>query len=170
MESVSKNVCLLGAYRVGKTSLVRRFIDSLFDEKYHATIGVKVDKKVVRVGDREVKLMLYDVAGAEEHFTVPSTYVKKSAGYLLVIDGTRPETLDRALDLVAQIDRDVGRLPMVVVLNKTDLADQWRLDDAALAKLGPLGCPVLRGSAKTGEGVEQAFADLARRVMPAGSS
>ena len=50
--------------------------------------------------------MIWDIAGAEDHFTVPSHYVKGSEGYLLVIDGTRVETLDRGLDLVAQLDRD----------------------------------------------------------------
>jgi small GTP-binding protein len=163
---IQKKVCMLGAYRVGKTSLVRRFVASVFDEKYHATLGVKVDKKPVHVGDgRTANLVLWDVAGAEDHFTVPSSYLRGTHGCLLVIDGTRPETLDRALDLAAQMARDVGPVPTVVVLNKSDLADQWRLDDAALAKLAPLNCPVLRGSAKTGAGVEEAFNTLAGRML-----
>jgi small GTP-binding protein len=167
---VQKKVCMLGAYRVGKTSLVRRFVASLFDEKYHATLGVKIDKKPVHVGDgRTANLVLWDVAGAEDHFTVPSSYLRGAHGCLLVIDGTRPETLDRALDLAAQFARDVGpAVPTVVVLNKADLTDDWKLDDdAALAKLAPLNCPVVRGSAKTGAGVEEAFKALAGRMLGA---
>ena len=164
---VQKKVCMLGAYRVGKTSLVRRFVASIFDEKYHAPLGVKIDKKPVRLGDgRELNMLLWDVAGAEDHFTVPSSYMRGAHGCLLVIDGTRPETLDRALDLAAQLARDVGpAVPTVVVLNKADLTDQWRLDDAALARLAPLNAPVLRGSAKTGVGVEEAFNSLAARML-----
>ena len=62
---------------VGKTSLVRRFVESLFDEEYLTTIGVKVDKKLVTVGGREVTLMLWDVAGAEERFSVPGSYMQR---------------------------------------------------------------------------------------------
>ena len=51
MALVQKKVCMLGATAVGKTSLVRRFVESVFSEKYQATIGVKIDRKLVEVGD-----------------------------------------------------------------------------------------------------------------------
>jgi hypothetical protein len=158
-------VSMLGAYAVGKTSLVRRFVLGGFDEKYHVTIGVKMDKKTVTVAGRACDLTIWDVAGAEEKFTVPSHYIKGSAGYLLVIDGTRADTLDRGLDLVKQIDTEVGPLPKVVLLNKSDLTDRWQLDDPALQKLVPLGCPVMRTSAKSGEHVDEAFQLLAEQIV-----
>ena len=86
---LSKKVVMLGLYGVGKTSLVQRFVRSIFDDKYLTTLGVKVDKKVVQVDDIEVTLMLWDVAGAENHFDVPMSYIKGAAGYLVVVDGTR---------------------------------------------------------------------------------
>ena len=164
MSTIQKKVCLVGSYAVGKTSLVRRFISSMFDEKYLTTLGVKVDKKQVAVDGSDVMLMLWDIAGAEDHFSIPMSYCKGSAGYLLVIDGTRPQTLDRALEIAGEIEKGVGKIPVVVALNKVDLVDQWAMDDAALAKLATLNCPIFRSSAKTGEGVEEAFAELARRV------
>ena len=69
---IQKKVALLGAPGVGKTSLVRRFVESLFDESYLRTIGVKIDKKRVSVGGQDVTLMLWDVAGAEERFMSPA--------------------------------------------------------------------------------------------------
>lgn len=164
-KDLKKKVSLVGAWGVGKTSLMQRFISSLFSEKYHATLGVKVDKKTVNVDGTDLTLMIWDIAGAEDHFTVPSHYVKGSEGYLLVIDGTRRETLERALDLVAQLDGDLGgRLPLVVLINKCDLADRWQMTDEVLAKLAPLNCPVYCTSAKTGVSVEDAFLDLAKRL------
>ena len=163
--TIQKKVCLLGSYGVGKTSLVRRFVSSTFDDKYLVTIGVKIDKKVVRAGDQDVQFMLWDVAGAEEHFTIPTSYIRGASGYLLVIDGTRPETLSRALDLRSQVLNEVGDLPLIALLNKADLADAWKLDEAALAPLQALGVPVLRSSAKSGENVEKAFELLANAVM-----
>ena len=160
-----KKIALLGASGVGKTSLVRRFVASLFDEKYLTTIGVKVDKKTVRVGTEDVTLMIWDVAGAEEHFSVPSAYVKGAAGYLLVADGTRIETFDAAAGIVEQMDRDLGPLPFVFVANKKDLVDAWQADAARLDAMRSRSVAVLTSSAKTGEGVEEAFQQLASAIV-----
>ena len=162
---IKKKVSMLGAYAVGKTSLVRRFVHSLFDEKYHSTIGVKIDEKEIRLGEADVKLMIWDIAGAEDRFSVPLSYVRGTAGILLVIDGTRPETLDRGLELIEEIEAAMDHVPVVVVLNKSDLVDEWKLDDPELAKLAPLGCPQYKGSAKTGAGVEEAFRELTRLIV-----
>ena len=162
---IKKKISMLGAYAVGKTCLVRRFVHSMFDEKYHSTLGVKVDEKSVAVDGTDLKLMLWDIAGAEDYFSVPMSYVRGSAGVLLVIDGTRPETLERALDIVEQIEEAFGEVPIVAVLNKCDLTDDWKLDEDQLKKLAPLHCPLIRSSAKTGEGVEEAFLEISRLVV-----
>ena len=162
---MQKKIALLGAAGVGKTSLVRRFVASLFDDKYLTTIGVKVDKKIVPVGGSDVTLMIWDIAGAEEHFTVPSSYVKGAAGYLLVADGTRPETLHEAARLKEQVAHDLGPIPFVVVINKNDLAAEWRVDPAAVAALAEQGLATLETSAKTGVGVDEAFARLAAALV-----
>jgi small GTP-binding protein len=162
---IQKKIALLGAPAVGKTSLVRRYVESIFDEKYLTTIGVKVDRKTVRVGEQDVLLMIWDVAGAEDSFGVPSSYVRGAAGYLLVVDGTRPETVETALDIVEQVERDLGPIPFLPVLNKADLTDAWRLGDAELAPLLRPGQSPIRSSALTGEGVESAFLRLAESLV-----
>jgi small GTP-binding protein len=163
---IQKKVALLGASGVGKTSLVRRFVDSLFDDRYLTTIGVKVDKKLVSVGGDDVTLMLWDVAGAEERFTVPTSYVRGAAGFLLVVDGTRAETLTAAADISRQILRDLGDLPFVLVFNKADLVDQWQMtDDDAAGDFGTEPVYAVKTSAKTGEGVEDAFHQLAAALV-----
>lgn len=160
---LQKKIALVGAPGVGKTSLVRRFVESLFDDRYLTTIGVKVDKKDVVAGSVPLRLMLWDIAGAEDGF-IPSSYIRGAAGYLLVIDGTRPESVQPALDIVAQIERDLGPLPAVVVLNKSDLVEAWRLSPADLAPINAQEALVVRTSAKTGDGVEAAFEALALRL------
>ncbi len=161
---IQKKICLLGASGVGKTSLVRRFVESLFDEKYLTTIGVKVDKKAVTFGDQALTLMLWDIAGAEEHFSVPSSYVRGAAGYLLVVDATRPETIATAHDLAEQVARDIGALPSVLVVNKMDLVEARKISPGDAA-LGVLGAKAIQpASAKTGEGVEEAFLRLAATI------
>jgi len=162
---IQRKVALLGAPGVGKTSLVRRFVESLFDEGYLTTIGVKIDKKLVTVGGQDVTLMVWDVAGAEGQFLVPSSYVRGAAGYLLVADGTRPDTLTTAFDIVEQVGRDVGPLPYVLVLNKADLTGHWSVEDTDLGAGSPNQLDVVRTSAKTGAGVDDAFLQLATAIV-----
>lgn len=155
---------MLGMWGVGKTSLVQQFVSSIYDEKYHSTLGVKVDKKVVNLEDQDVNLMLWDIAGAEDYFSVPVNYVRGAAGYLLVIDGTRKTSLEKALDLIAMVEDGIGSLPFVACINKSDL--EWELTAAEIdAALAPHGGQWLSTSAKTGKNVELAFNTLAQNLI-----
>lgn len=162
---IQKKICMLGATGVGKTSLVSRYVLSLFSDSYLTTIGVKVDKKQVAVDGQDVMLMLWDIYGEDEFQTVRTSYLKGASGYLLVADGTRPLTLDMARQLRAKASDVIGRAPFILVLNKADLSDQWHLDDRAIWRLAEDGWSVVRTSAKTGEGVEEAFAKLTKRML-----
>jgi small GTP-binding protein len=163
MSGVARKVAMLGMWGVGKTSLVRRFVSSLYDEAYHSTIGVKVDKKLVELDGESMTLVLWDIAGAEDDRAVPLHYLGGAAGYLLVMDGTRRESLEVAQDLVASVEQGVGAMPFVPVVNKADLDWALELDDVRLA-FADRGCEALATSAKTGENVEAAFLALAARI------
>jgi small GTP-binding protein len=156
---------MLGAFSVGKTSLVRRFVKSIFDERYLTTVGVKVDKKVVRSDEQDVTLMLWDLQGQDTHYNVKMSYVRGASGYLLVVDGTRRETLKDAKDLRARVEDVIGDIPHLLLLNKIDLTESWELDEEIMAALSASGLTVARTSAKTGEGVEEAFQTLTKKML-----
>lgn len=160
-----KKVCMLGAYAVGKTSLVRRFVKDVFSEGYQTTVGVKITKKELVLDGAELSLLLWDLHGDDEFQTVRDAYLRGAAGALLVADGTRPSTLERALALRARLHELVGDVPTPVLLNKVDLEDEWELDDERLLALGLDPDAVLRTSARTGAGVEEAFTRLARGLL-----
>lgn len=160
----SKKVCLLGSIAVGKTSLVRRFVEGAFSDQYLMTIGVRVDKKTVDVDGRSVTLILWDLAGEDTFNQVQTTYLRGAAAYIVVVDGTRPNTLDKALELQERAERTLGGVPCVFALNKCDLVDQWTLIDGRLEALRMANCAVCRTSAKHGTGVEQLFSTLAARL------
>lgn len=162
---LQKKVCLLGAFAVGKTSLVARFVTSMFDDKYLTTMGVKVDKKVVNVDDKEVNLLLWDIAGEDEFQKVQLAYLRGSAGYILVCDGTRAVTIDQAKDIRQRVETNIGKIPVVLVVNKADLAHEWEVTDATIDALRAEGWTVFKGSAKTGENVEDVFMTLAKLTI-----
>jgi small GTP-binding protein len=162
---IEKKICLLGSFAVGKTSLIARFVAGIFSEKYLTTIGVKIDRKTVQVGGEEVGLLLWDIYGEDEFQKLQLSYLRGAAGYVLVIDGTRRVTFDKALQLQQGVEAHYGPLPFVIVLNKSDLAGDWELDEAAVEGLAGRGWTVIKGSAKTGLGVEEAFHLLAGRMM-----
>lgn len=162
---IQKKICMLGAFAVGKTSLVSRFVKSLFSDKYHSSVGVKVDKKPVAVGQERLELLLWDLYGEDEFQKIRTSYLRGSSGYVLVADGTRRETLDRVVVLQNRAEEAVGKVPFVLMVNKADLTDKWEVDDAALEELTSRGWSVLKTSAKTGAGVEEAFLGLARKML-----
>src|SRR6201995_5820597 len=137
--ALQKKVCMLGGFSVGKTSLVKRYVSSIFSETYLTTVGVKIDKKTVDLSGRTVNLILWDLAGEDDISALRMSYLRGSAGYVLVADGTRPATLDVALSLRERVRTEYGPLPFVLLLNKHDLTDQWEIRDAALANLPDSG-------------------------------
>ncbi|MBL8233335.1 MAG: GTP-binding protein [Bryobacterales bacterium] len=155
-------VCLIGAPGVGKTSLVKRFVDRIFDERYLTTVGVKVDKKLVRVDQQEVTLMIWDLAGEDEFETIPMKYVRGASGFILVVDGCRAQTFEKGEEIRQRIEEEVGPLPFVGAVNKSDLAEHWDMD---LVHRHTAQWHALRTSAKTGAGVDDLFQEIARRVM-----
>jgi small GTP-binding protein len=162
---LQKKVCVLGAFGVGKTTLVRRFVESIFSDTYLTTVGVKIDKKIVTVGAEAVTLVLWDIAGEDDTRSIRTSYVRGASGYFLVADGTRAETLEVASSIQARLTADIGRLPFLLLINKADLAEDWDIASQPVESLERDGWRVLRTSAKTGEGVEEAFQELATRMV-----
>jgi small GTP-binding protein len=162
---LQKKICMLGSFSVGKTSLVRRFVESIFSEAYQTSIGVKVDKKVVRANDEDVTLVLWDIHGEDVYQKIRMSYLRGMSGYLLVIDGTRRQTLDDALALNERVIQEAGKVPAILVFNKSDLADKWEIDSARESELMAAGWNIVRTSAKTGDSVEDVFSKLAAATL-----
>ena len=140
-------VCMLGAFAVGKTSLVQRYVHSIFSEKYQTTLGVKIDRKSLTLGSRPLEFMLWDLAGEDEFIHVRSSYLRGSAGGVLVADGTRAETLDIVVELRDLLFSEVGEVPVVLMLNKSDLRQQWAVDDKKLRQMVADGWQLIETSA-----------------------
>jgi small GTP-binding protein len=176
VRTISKKVCLLGDYAVGKTSLVRRFVHDLFDDKYVSTIGVKVSRKTVVIpGDDQVvelTMMLWDLAGSEEFDCVRASYVRGAAGAVLVCDLTRPGTLDNLPGYSSDLRLISPEAQIIVAANKQDLLepnmaeDQRQLAPEQVEQVAAdLEVACYLTSAKTGDEVEAMFRHLGRLLV-----
>jgi len=162
MSLVKKKICMLGGSAVGKTSLVQRFVRSIFSEKYMTTVGVKIDQKTIELdSDIRVDLMLWDIHGDDEFQNVRSMYLRGMSGYFLIADGTRRSTLDKAAEMRDLALKTVGDVPFILIINKSDLISEWEITEEDLDRLQGQGWLVLKTSAKEDHGVTEAFRKLA---------
>ena len=162
---ISKKICMLGAFAVGKTALVQQYVHSIFTDRYLSTVGVKISKKTLRVDDREVSLVLWDLEGKDDYVDVNISYLRGAMGFFTVADGTRQETLDVALSLRNMAVNLVGYVPHMLLINKADLASSWEVSEERLAALQAEGLPIVRTSAKTGLAVNDSFTALTKAML-----
>lgn len=154
---VSKKVCMVGPFAVGKTSLVRRFVESIFSDNYLTTIGVKISKKIVETDEHQINLMIWDIEGVDTFTALKASNLRGASGVLLVLDGTRPASVEMASEIHKTLCETLDDVPIVCLINKADLTFDWKIDAAEIEALENLGMTTITTSAKTGENVEEAF-------------
>lgn len=162
---IKKKICMLGAFAVGKTSLIQRFVNSIFSEKYHTTIGVKIDQKSLIVDGKEVSLILWDIHGEDEFQKINPSYLTGASGYFLVMDGTRYNTLNVAMKLRSMAVRAIGNAPFVILINKSDLKQDWEISNDEINALVNQNITVIETSAKEDYAVDEAFRTLAKLCL-----
>jgi small GTP-binding protein len=167
LGTVAKKVCMVGSFGVGKTSLVRRFVESIFTESYMTTIGVLISKKVLIVGQTRIELILWDLAGDDDVTPLRVSNLRGASGYILVADGLRAGTLEKAQELRHRVEETAGVLPFVLAVNKSDLRQVWQIKDATIGALSK-SWAVFPTSAKTGQGVDKMFRTLVERILSGG--
>lgn len=170
MGKFQKKICLIGEFSVGKTSLVRRFIEGRFEEKYLSTIGVQVSRKSLQVRHAEqqieLDLLVWDLVGGEKFDSRMKTYFRGASGAILVCDLTRPETLVSLARYATDFWQVNPATPLIMVGNKADLIEECLISDRMLAEVAAdWHAPWFLSSAKSGENVELIFQTLGEQMM-----
>lgn len=169
-EKLKAKVCLVGDNSVGKTSLIRRYVFDDFEDKYLATLGAKVTKKMERVPfpelgvEYQVLMIIYDIMGAKEFRSLlREAYFFGAQGLIAVCDMTSGDTFESLEDWIVNAYNVTGQVPVELLGNKIDLRDRLVISEGEIRKLGQsYGGPHKLTSAKTGDNVEPAFGDIAR--------
>lgn len=174
MDTVNfkKKICILGDGAVGKTSLIRKFVHDVFDDKYIATIGTKVTNKDMvfhnKANNKEyrLKLMIWDILGQPAFRNVKKSAYTGAAGAFLVCDLTRADTLKNTINWANGLMETVGDIPMALLVNKNDLMSRraFEIDDVK-AVASNLGASYYFTSAKTGRHVDEAFYVLGEMLI-----
>lgn len=162
---ISKKICMMGAFSVGKTSLVSQYVHSIFSDHYLSTVGVKISKRELNLGDQALSLVLWDMEGRDNYADINVSYLRGSSGFFVAADGTRKETLEAALTIRRLALEVLGDTPNYLLLNKADLAEKWEVSGEMLARAEKEGVKTIITSAKTGQAVNTAFESLARDML-----
>jgi small GTP-binding protein len=165
MRVVQRKVCLLGDFAVGKTSLIRRFVEGRFDDRYLSTIGVKISRRSVDLEDSICNLLIWDLVGGHEFDHKATNYLRGTAGALIVCDLTRPRTFNFLSYATEQLLALNPTAAIIYLGNKVDLTDERKITDEQLSEFTQENPGSwLLTSAKTGEQVETAFRRLTEQM------
>ena len=156
---IRKKILLLGDFNVGKTSLIRRYIDNSFEDRYLTTIGVKISKKALNLNTVECELLIWDVEGATPQKKIPQSYLLGASGAIFVADSAREETIQSLDGHIAAFLSVNPNAKYVVAYNKSDLLTVYEKTHMSLGKNS------FFTSAKDGSHVIPLFTQLAKDML-----
>ena len=161
---ISKKIVLLGHFGVGKSSLIRRFVEDTFSDDYKVTIGVHIFKKTIQITDqdKEISLIIWDLEGNDDINNTRLSYLLGTNGFIYVFDLTRPSTYENLKTDIEFLKSKQEKTPIKVVGNKADLVTKEFLKQNN-DKFGVL--TDYYTSAKTGSKVEDLFSKLAKELI-----
>jgi small GTP-binding protein len=163
-----KKIILIGNFSVGKTSLIRRFVENSFSDKYISTIGMKISKKEIQIKDEILMLLIWDIEGAVNKVKrVNKTYMRGASGVIIVSDIS--SSTDIKNDIMIHLDDfySVNKedIPAIVAFNKFDKNENFKLDISDVFSKYPSLVGEFNTSAKDSLNVENMFMLLSKEML-----
>ena len=156
---IRKKILLLGDFSVGKTSLIRRYVDGSFNDSYLTTIGVKISKKALTLPKESYELIVWDVEGTTPSKSIPLSYYKGASGAIFVTDVNRSETLDSLEKHIQTFLAVNPKGKYVIAYNKSDLLTEAQEEAFEVSDIAFLT------SAKEDKNVETLFLTLLEEML-----
>ncbi|MHA1299050.1 MAG: Rab family GTPase [Candidatus Helarchaeota archaeon] len=162
-------IVVVGDYAVGKTTLIINYMEKTFRGMYVPTVGVQFTKKTFNIDDDTIELTMWDIAGQDKFAKVRTTFYENAAGFIIVYDLTRKETLEHIKNWYDDVLANTDEIPCVLIGNKSDLKDKTEVTEKDVEEViekNNLNIKVkLITSAKTGVNVEEGFLSLVRILI-----
>jgi small GTP-binding protein len=174
MSAISRKICLIGDFGVGKTSLIRQYVDKQFSDSYLSTVGVKISRKLVQIfntespANQEIQLIIWDIEGSNKFKSVASSYFQGAKGAIIVGDLTQQETLNHITEHIDNFLLINPHASIFIALNKSDLIEVEYLEKLKKPYQFENKTQVLSTyltSAKTGKNVDEIFQFLAHKLI-----
>ena len=163
---IEYKILLLGDTDVGKTSLIIRYLEDKFDENYTSTIGLDVRYKDMVKNNKKIRLNIWDTAGQERFRSMTNNLLNGAHGIILVCDITNKNTFETVKHWLRDNSYiHEGNIEIIIVGNKIDLENEREISKDAIKEFGKKNnIEVFNTSAKTGEGVKEAFECLINKL------
>ncbi len=170
MKKYIKKILIIGNHGVGKTSLATRYVENKFSDAYLSTIGVNIMKKNIILSDHDgnmaaVALMLWDVEGTNKNQNIPLHYAKGCNAFIVVVDATRPQTLENLQQHLDYIHNFDVAIPFIIAINKSDLESVVTLESVAFKRKYSNCVDIIKTSAKEDDNVEKLFTLITKRTV-----
>ena len=165
--SMTFKILTIGESGVGKTCVLRRFVENKFLKNHLATIGIDFKTKTLNINNQEIKLKIWDTAGEERFRNITTQYYKGADGIVLVYDVTDEASYEKIRDWMDQILSNIQQDEIGIVLmgNKCDMEERNVSEEMGIKLAEELKISYFETSALTGQGIKEAFEKLTRDIM-----
>ena len=160
-------ILTIGDGGVGKTSILRRYVENKFYKHHLSTIGIDFLSKTITIKGKEIKLKIWDTAGQERYRNITSHIYKDADGIILVFDVTSEDSFNQITDWMEQIKNNVSKeeVNLILIGNKCDLEERMVEKERGEEMAEKLNIKYYETSALTGQGINEAFEGLAKQIF-----
>ena len=162
-------IILIGSSSVGKSSILQRYIQKIFNESYSCTIGVDFFMKSLDIGDKSIKMQLWDTAGTEKFRSITTGYYRGANAAFIVFDLTSKqsfECLNEWIENYYKYSDPNSEKNVVLIGNKCDLVDRREITQEEIDKfIKDNNIMYYETSAKTGQNIDECFYFIAEKLV-----
>ena len=160
-------ILTIGDGGVGKTSILRRYVENKFLKHHLSTIGIDYLSKTIKIKEQEIKLKIWDTAGQERYRNITSHIYKDADGIILVFDVTSEDSYNQITDWMDQIKNNVSQddISLILIGNKCDIQERIVEKERGEQMAEKLEINYFETSALTGQGISEAFEGLAKLIL-----